>query len=89
VASGVESPNPSTIQIDGLGKTDEAILAEAIWATYDVRHDDAQFRAHIDLFEQLRGDYPLRREFPAYTLETRNVPGALMQKLELLGFVIK
>lgn len=89
VASGVETPNPSTIQLDGEGKTDEAILAEAVWATYDVRQDDAQFRAHIDLFEQLRGDYPLRREFPAYTLETRNVPGALMQKLELLGFVIK
>jgi len=40
-------------------------------------------------FEKLRGDYPVRREFPAYTAALRNVPNPVAEKLKLLGFKIK
>ena len=30
---------------------------------YDPRRDCAELRNHPELFEQLRGDYPLRREY--------------------------
>lgn len=41
--------------------------AEAYLQTYDPRRDSEALKMHPELFEQLRGDYPLRRERGAYT----------------------
>ncbi len=58
-------PNPSNplIMIDGKGKSDEDIVRECIFHTYDNEADDKKLRAKPSDFERLRGDYPLRREF--------------------------
>lgn len=42
--------------------------ADAYLQMYDPRKDCEALRAHPELFEKLRGDYPLRREKGAYTL---------------------
>ena len=42
--------------------------AEAYLQMYDPRRDSEALKAHPELFEKLRGDYPLRREKEAYTV---------------------
>lgn len=44
-------------------------LTDACLQMYDPRRDCAALRARPELFEKLRGDYPLRRERQAYTIE--------------------
>ncbi len=87
-AKDVERPPETVLDIDGAGLDEEHILAKAILFTYDIRSDDHALRADPALFEQLRGDYPVRREFPAYTLRLRRVGAPAVEKLKLLGFDI-
>ena len=42
-------------------------MEEAYLKMYDPRRDSEALKAHPELFEKLRGDYPLRREKNAYT----------------------
>lgn len=88
VCPNIELPEQTKIQLNGLGCTDEEILAKAILATYDIRNDDAALRANPQDFEKLRGDYPVRREFPVFTIEAQNVPADVMKKLGKIGFNI-
>jgi len=84
--SGVEPPLNPVFGIDGAGLTEQEILSKAILHTYDIRNDDRDFRADIALFEQLRGDYPTRREFPAFTIIAKNVEEKTLNKLKQIGF---
>lgn len=43
---------------------------EALLKIYNPRKDSDALKAHPELFEQLRGNYPLRREEKAYTITT-------------------
>ena len=43
---------------------------EAYLKMYDPRKDCEALRAHPELFEKLRGDYPLRREKTAFSVIT-------------------
>lgn len=86
--TGVETPKEPEFEIDGDGLTEQQIISKAILHTYDVRNDDTTFRANTELFEQLRGDYPTRREFPAFTVKERNVDENTIEKLKLLGFKV-
>lgn len=84
--SGVELPSNPVIEIDGAGLTEQQIIAKAILHTYDIRNDDKAFRNNTELFEQLRGDYPVRREFPAFTIIAKNINEAIVDKLKQIGF---
>lgn len=84
--SGVELPSNPVIEIDGEGLTEQGIIAKAILHTYDIRNDDKAFRNNTELFEQLRGDYPTRREFPAFTIKAENVVEKTLDKLKQIGF---
>lgn len=84
--SGVERPANSDILIDGNQKTTQQILSEAILATYDIREDDTRLRASTSTFEKQRGDYPVRREFPAWTVAGKFNDTKVIKKLEKLGF---
>jgi erythronate-4-phosphate dehydrogenase len=84
--SGVELPDNSVIEINGEGLSEQQILAKAILATYDIRNDDKLFRSNPALFELLRGDYPVRREFPAYRINAKNVENKTLEKLKWMGF---
>ncbi|HLP05927.1 MAG TPA: 4-phosphoerythronate dehydrogenase PdxB [Paludibacter sp.] len=86
--AGVEQPADAVFDLDGNGLTCQEILARAILHTYDIRLDDKQLRADVGRFEQLRGDYPTRREFPAFAIIAKNIGGNPIKKLQQLGFNI-
>ncbi|MDD3320349.1 MAG: 4-phosphoerythronate dehydrogenase PdxB [Paludibacter sp.] len=85
---GVELPAHPIIELDGFGLSEQEIISKAILASYDIRSDDKAFRDNTSHFEQLRGDYPVRREFPAYTIQAKNVEPETLNKLKQLGFKI-
>ena len=84
--SGVEEPNEPVFELDGAGLTEQQILSKAILHTYDIRNDDRDFRNNVAQFEQLRGDYPTRREFPAFTVMAKNMELQTIEKLKKIGF---
>jgi erythronate-4-phosphate dehydrogenase len=83
---GIELPAQPLIQIDGKGLNEQQIISKAILHTYDIRKDDALLRSKPADFEQQRGDYPTRREFPAYTIEVASVGEETIEKLIKMGF---
>ena len=86
-ASGVPAPaQPLAFSIDAAGKDAEAVLEEAVRHTYDIASDDRALRADPRAFERLRGDYPVRREFQAFTLTLRGAAPAVADSLTALGF---
>lgn len=88
-AKGVDLPKETTIQIDGTNLTEEEIIKKAVLFTYNIREDDRALREHPELFEKLRGDYPVRREYPVFSIQTQNVEETILTKLTKLGFQIK
>jgi len=83
---GIEPPGNPVIDMDGEGKDEDLIMSEAILSTYEIENDDSALRGNPHLFEQLRGDYPVRREFNSYSIRATNVESEVMKKLKALGF---
>jgi erythronate-4-phosphate dehydrogenase len=88
-AQHVELPVQTKIEIDGLNLSREEILAKAILTTYDITTDDADLRKNPSIFEKLRGDYPLRREYPVYSIKAKNIAADTLDILNQLGFKIQ
>ncbi len=86
--SGVEQPANPVFELDGTGLSEQEIIATAILHTYDIRNDDQDFRKNTAKFEQLRGDYPVRREFPAFTIVPKNIGEETLDTLQKIGFRI-
>lgn len=82
----VELPENTVIEIDGTQRREYSILAEAVLSTYDIETDDDALRETPHLFEKLRGDYPVRREFNSFTIKAKNIEKNTINKLKLLGF---
>ena len=87
--SGVELPANPVFELDGNGLSAQQIIAKAILHTYDIRNDDQDFRKNTAQFEQLRGDYPIRREFPAFTIISRNIGNETLEVLRKIGFKVQ
>ena len=87
--SGVEAPENPVFELDGSGLSEQEILSKAILATYDIRNDDQAFRKNPEHFEQLRGDYPVRREFPAFTIQAKNINPETLEVLKKLEFNVQ
>lgn len=85
----VPSPPEPLIRIDTTGKKDEEIIREAVMHTYNVGKDDSDLRSDPALFEKLRGDYGLRREFSAYTTELLPYSSDVAGVLKEMGFSVK
>jgi erythronate-4-phosphate dehydrogenase len=77
------------IFIDCKGKSDEEVIRQAVFYTYNIESDDLKLRFAPSDFEKLRGDYPLRREFPAFTVNLKNGNKNLNRILDSMGFKIK
>ena len=89
-AENIPAPAQSLVfALDCRGKSTQEALAEAILHTYDVSADSAALRADLSAFEALRGDYPVRREFPSFTVELTGDGGEVRARLAELGFKIK
>lgn len=85
----VPLPASSYISIDCNGKSDEEIVREAVFHTYNIDEDSNRLRLSPVDFEKQRGDYPLRREFNSYTVNLKGGSEKVRQMLENIGFMIK
>jgi erythronate-4-phosphate dehydrogenase len=84
----VPAPANPVLAIDATGKTNEEIAMIAIKHTYDIESDSMNLRSVPGNFEKLRGDYPLRREFGAFTIAIRNDKENASYMLSNLGFQV-
>lgn len=82
----VEMPENPQLFIDGKEKSVQQIFAEAILATYPIWEDSKRLKHSPDTFEKQRGDYPVRREFPVYSIRAINVSSDMLIKLKQFGF---
>lgn len=82
----IPEPDSPLITIKCSGKSDSDILREAVVHTYDISEDDSNLRRSPSDFEKQRGDYRLRREFYAYTVELTGGTAKVSETLKKLGF---
>lgn len=87
---GIPAPAQAlSFTIDAAGKSFQEVVSEAILHTYDVAVDSAALREDISSFERLRGDYPVRREFTAFSVHLDSGTAAQEAALRSLGFNIE
>jgi len=79
-------PSAASFTIDVKGKSDDDIIREAVFHTYNVENDDSKLRSNPADFEKQRGDYPLRREFPSYTVHFTGSNKRVQKILQEMGF---
>jgi erythronate-4-phosphate dehydrogenase len=84
----VPDPPNQIISIDCKGKTDEEVLREAVFQSYNIDEDNIRFRFSPSDFEKQRGDYPLRREFTAYRVILKGGTKQTRIILKGLGFKV-
>ncbi|MFA9391863.1 MAG: 4-phosphoerythronate dehydrogenase PdxB [Prolixibacteraceae bacterium] len=82
----VEMPNDTLLELDGTGKSKQQIISEAIFFTYPIWKDSQRLKRSPETFEKQRGDYPVRREFPVFTIAAKNVETELIEVLKNMGF---
>ncbi len=80
-----EPENP-LIKINDSDLSMQEILETAIYYTYPIERDDTNLRTNLSDFEKLRGNYPVRREFPAYQIKLKSGNENIYKKLMKLGF---
>lgn len=76
------------------GRKSEEVLQSAIQHAYNIASDDGRLRACLNMrakergryFDQLRRDYPVRREFHNYLVNSSGNEPAFMKQLKTLGF---
>ena len=85
-----------SIELDTTDAPDELLIAQACTAIYNIMHDDAQMRhlaqlppqQHAMYFDQLRKNYPVRREAANTHVKLNPPRPTLARKLAALGFQI-
>ena len=82
------APVPDQIIIDASNLEILDVISDVVIQTYDIMKDDGALRSAPDLFEQLRSDYPVRREARAYKIKIINDEAGAGPVLENLGFQV-
>jgi erythronate-4-phosphate dehydrogenase len=82
----IPAPVSPEIIIEGTGKSDFQILSQAVLHTYPIMQDHNRLQGSPETFEQQRGHYPVRREFPAYNIRLINGRPEAIEILSKLGF---
>ncbi len=85
----IPAPENQLIEIDCAGKNEIEILSEAVEHSYDITVDARNLRNSPSDFEQLRGDYRLRREFSAYTVKLNGCNKTTASLLMAIGFKVE
>ena len=88
-ADGIPEPAVKEIFIDCSALSKEEIIDKSILGTYNVLIDDEALRRSPLNFEKLRSDYPLRREFEAYTLILKGADTETERLCRKIGFKVK
>ncbi len=81
-------PENNVLMADASHGTAQDVIWELFRQTYDVTVDDGRLRNDPGTFERLRGDYPFRREPPAYSVRLSQGFRGITSKLEILGFSV-
>jgi erythronate-4-phosphate dehydrogenase len=89
-------PARQPINLNGAGDDIAQEISKAVFHSYDVRQDDVRLREILSLppeeqpgyFDQLRGDYPVRREFLQSPVVLNRHNPRLEQMLAGIGFNI-
>ena len=81
-------PPQTDLTIDCVGKKLQNVIKEAIDATYRISGDDKRLRTSPETFEKQRGDYPLRREPPAFKIKLINDSANFADALKKIRFNI-
>jgi erythronate-4-phosphate dehydrogenase len=85
----IPEPENTKINLSAEDKNEDETILSAVAQSYDIMVDDKRLRNAPEAFEKQRGVYPLRREFPVFSVKPdRSVSGNALKKLEKLGFVI-
>ncbi|HPJ60781.1 MAG TPA: 4-phosphoerythronate dehydrogenase PdxB [Bacteroidales bacterium] len=82
------SPEQPEIFIDGSGKSDEEIVHIAVNYSYNIDEDNFKLRFAPSDFEKQRGEYRVRREFPAFTVKLAGASTRAYKMLDELGFSV-
>lgn len=82
----VPLPAITTLEVECGNLNAQSVIAGLVKRTYDILADDARLRMSPETFEKQRGAYPLRREFPTYTLDLLNAPAGLKSIVQAMGF---
>jgi len=85
----VPAPEKPVLEIDCRGKDPEDVVREAVLHTYNISEDDMRLRFAPSDFEKHRGQYPVRREFPAYTVILKAAIKNIAEILRELGFTVE
>ena len=85
----VPLPAFPSLSIDCKGKSEEEIFRKIVLHTYNIDEDNDRLRLSPSDFENLRGDYPLRREFTSYSVKLKDGTEKVRQMLETIGFKVK
>jgi erythronate-4-phosphate dehydrogenase len=86
--ANIPQPHDKIIKINAAQKTIREVIGEAVSGTYNIDADSISLRNSPSSFEKLRGDYRVRREFPAFSLELSGGSSRVREILSDLGFVI-
>ena len=82
----VPLPANTVLEADCRNVSEQNVIAGLIQRTYDILADDARLRMSPKTFEKQREEYPLRREFPTYTMKLLNEHGGLQSIVQAMGF---
>ena len=85
----IPAPTTPEITIDAKNKSDQSVICEVIEQNYKVIEDSNRLRNSPSDFELQRGNYPIRREFQAYTVVLKNGNSNLISSLKRIGFSVK
>jgi len=72
--------------VDCDGKSAEDVARRAVLHTYNIVEDDVRLRFDPSRFEKERETYPVRREFPFYTIQLKDGTPEIEALLRSLGF---
>jgi len=84
--ASIPLPESREILADGSGENLPELLWEIYSQIYDISSDAHRLRDAPENFEALRGDYPFRREAPAYAVRLFQGYPEIREILEKLGF---
>jgi len=81
-------PLEPVLTIDCSGKDNVEILRKAVFHSYNIVEDDIRLRFDPSRFEKERENYPVRREFPFYTINLKDGNEEIERLLRDLGFKV-
>jgi erythronate-4-phosphate dehydrogenase len=88
VPATVQPPDRPIIEFDCTGLSQQAMFVRLVQHTYDILADDQRLRESPQTFEKQRGEYPLRREFVAYTVRLENATADARSLVRTMGLSI-